>query len=52
MDDDEESSSFWLNNVNSPNVYHSFTKGIKYCTKTHKALLKDKGTFKSVPFYG
>ena len=25
---DEECSSFWLNNVNSPNIYHSFTKGV------------------------
>ena len=24
---EEESSSFWLNNINSSNIYHSFTKG-------------------------
>ena len=25
---EEESSSFWLNNINSPDIYHSFTKGV------------------------
>ena len=48
---EEEGTSFWLNNINSPNIYHSFTKGVNPWAKSSAFTQKIQNTRGAFQYY-